>query len=92
MSKLTLGFYQRNDVQKIAQELLGKVLCTNFGTELTNGIIVETEAYAGVHDRASHAFGGKRTKRTEIMYQPGGVAYIYLCYGIIPLLRYTSSF
>ena len=82
MPKLTLDFYQREDVLSISRELLGKVLCTNFQGKLTSGIIVETEAYAGITDRASHAYGGRRTKRTEIMYAPGGTAYVYLCYGI----------
>lgn len=49
---------------------------------VTGGIIVETEAYAGPEDRASHAYGNRRTKRTEIMFAEGGVAYCYLCYGI----------
>ena len=82
MSKLSKEFYQREDVLTISKELLGKVLCTNFGNLFTAGIIVETEAYAGITDKASHTYGGKHTKRTKIMYAPGGIAYIYLCYGI----------
>ena len=91
MSKLTQDFYQQEDILTISQELLGKVLCTNFHGELTNGIIVETEAYAGITDKASHAYGGKRTKRTEIMYAPGGCAYIYLCYGIHHLFNVITG-
>ena len=64
MSKLSINFYQRNDVLLISRELLGKVLCTNFHNKLTSGIIVETEAYAGINDRASHAYNNKKTKRT----------------------------
>jgi DNA-3-methyladenine glycosylase len=81
MNKLSLSFYLRNDVVKIARELLGKVLVSNFHDQYTSGRIVETEAYAGEIDKASHAYKG-RTKRTEVMYGEGGVAYVYLCYGI----------
>ncbi len=87
---MPLSFYQRDDVVKIARELLGKVLVTRIGGELTAGMITETEAYAGVGDRASHAFGGRRTSRTEIMYAPGGVAYVYLCYGIHHLFNVVT--
>ena len=91
MSKLTLDFYQREDVLTISQELLGKVLYTNFEGQLTSGIIVETEAYAGVTDKASHAYGGRRTKRTESMYAHGGSAYVYLCYGIHHLFNIVTN-
>ena len=91
MSKLPADFYQREDVLLISRELLGKVLCTNFHGKLTSGIIVETEAYAGVTDKASHAYGGRRTKRTETMYAKGGSAYIYLCYGIHHLFNIVTN-
>jgi len=91
MSKLPADFYQREDLLIISRELLGKVLCTNFNGKLTSGIIVETEAYAGVTDKASHAYGGRRTKRTEIMYTPGGTAYVYLCYGIHHLFNVVTN-
>jgi DNA-3-methyladenine glycosylase len=58
---------------------------------LTGGIIAETEAYAGVSDRASHAFGGRYTARTSIMYQMGGVAYVYLCYGMHQMFNVVSG-
>ncbi len=64
---LTESFYTRKDVVKIAQELLGKVLVTRFDGIYTAGMIVETEAYAGVGDKASHAYGNRRTARTEVM-------------------------
>ncbi len=80
--KLPLEFYRRNDVISLSRELLGKVLTTSIGGVHTSAIITETEAYAGVGDRASHAYGGRRTDRTEPMFGPGGVAYVYLCYGI----------
>ena len=91
MSKLSADFYKRDDVLLISRELLGKVLCTNFHGKLTSGIIVETEAYAGVTDKASHAYGGKRTKRTKTMYASGGNAYIYLCYGIHHLFNIVTN-
>ena len=91
MSKLPADFYQREDVLLISRELLGKVLCTNFHGKLTSGIIVETEAYAGVTDKASHAYCGRRTKRTETMYAKGGSAYVYLCYGIHHLFNIVTN-
>ncbi len=91
MSKLSADFYQRDDVLLISRELLGKVLCTNFHGNLTSGIIVETEAYAGGTDKASHAYGGRRTKRTETMYSSGGTAYVYLCYGIHHLFNVVTN-
>ena len=91
MSKLSADFYQRDDVLLISRELLGKVLCTNFHNKLTSGIIVETEAYGGITDKASHAYGGRRTKRTETMYAKGGSAYVYLCYGIHHLFNVVTN-
>ena len=80
--KLPIDFYTREDVVLIAKELLGKVLFTRINGKTTAGIITETEAYAGANDKASHAYGGRRTARTEVMYSKGGSAYVYLCYGI----------
>jgi len=91
MSKLPVSFYLRPDVVQLSRELLGKVLCTHIGGALTEAVIVETEAYAGVTDRASHAYGGKRTKRTEVMYWSGGYAYIYLCYGMYSLFNVVTN-
>ena len=91
MSKLPANFYERGDVLTISRELLGKVLCTQFDDNLTSGIIVETEAYAGKTDRASHAYGGRRTRRTEVMYATGGTTYIYLCYGIHHLFNVVTN-
>ena len=85
------SFYNRNDVLKIAKELLGKILVTQFNGQLTSGRIVETEAYAGETDKASHACGGRRTKRTEIMYGEGGTAYVYLCYGLHHLFNVVKN-
>lgn len=80
--KLPLEFYLSNDVVALSRELLGKLLCSRVGGRLTRAVITETEAYAGTGDRASHAWGGRRTRRTEPMYARGGIAYVYLCYGI----------
>ncbi|MEJ7735961.1 MAG: DNA-3-methyladenine glycosylase [Chitinophagaceae bacterium] len=91
MEKLPLAFYQRLNVLTISKELLGKLLVTQFNGRLTSGRIVETEAYNGVIDRASHAFGGRRTLRTEVMYSAGGLAYVYLCYGIHNLFNVVTN-
>ena len=96
MRKIPIDFYRRNDVVKIAKELLGKILVTKwegpggYGDE-TSGRIVEVEAYNGVIDKASHAAGGRRTKRNEVMYGKGGVAYVYLCYGIHHLFNVVTN-
>lgn len=84
-------FYTRTDVVLVARELLGKVLYTSFNNEITAGIIIETEAYAGSIDKASHAWNNRRTARTEVMYQEGGLAYVYLCYGIHYLFNIVTS-
>lgn len=89
--KLTPAYYQNPDVEFMAKDLLGKILYTNKNGELTAGIITETEAYFGIDDKASHAYGNRRTARTEIMYGPGGSAYVYLCYGIHYLLNIVVS-
>lgn len=89
-AKLPLSFYQRDNVVRIARELLGKILVTKWNDVVTSGRIVEVEAYAGVIDRASHAFGGRRTARNEIMYRDGGFAYVYLCYGIHHLFNVVT--
>ena len=88
---LNRSFYLGTDVVSIAKELLGKVLLTNSDDQITGGIITETEAYAGITDRASHAFDGRRTDRTEIMYQIGGTAYVYLCYGVHSLFNIVTN-
>lgn len=89
--RLPLEFYIRTDVVQIACDLLGKVLVTEFDGRRTSGLITETEAYRAPDDRASHAFGNRRTARTEIMFQEGGKAYIYLCYGIHHLFNVVTA-
>lgn len=82
-------FYLR-DAREVARDLLGKELVRESPEGVTSGIIVETEAYMGVADRASHAFGGKLSRRTAIMYEDGGRAYVYLIYGMYWCLNITA--
>lgn len=89
--RLPETFYTKADVITIARELLGKQLVSFSEGQLTAGIITETEAYNGIIDKASHAYGDRRTKRTETMYRGGGIAYIYLCYGIHSLLNVVTN-
>ncbi len=85
-------YYLNDDVVSIARDLLGKILVTqNKSGEITSGRIVETEAYDGTCDRASHAWLNKRTDRTEIMFAEGGFAYVYLCYGIHNLFNIITG-
>ena len=91
MSKLDRSFYLRNDVVQIAQDLLGKYLFTRINNAITAGIITETEAYAGITDKASHAYGNRRTPRTETMYGMGGISYVYLCYGMHHLFNVVTN-
>ena len=91
MNRIPLSFYQREDVVQISRELLGKFLFTHIDGVLTGGMIVETEAYNGRTDKACHAFGGRRTKRTEVIYHAGGVAYVYLTYGIHYLFNIVTN-
>jgi DNA-3-methyladenine glycosylase len=98
--KLPPEFFQGPDVVEIAVRLLGKRLFTRISDSpggsgrqapIVGGIIVETEAYSGVSDRASHAFGNKLTRRTEVMFRKGGTAYVYLCYGIHCLFNIVTN-
>src|SRR5258706_1466041 len=89
--KLDPGFYDRKDVLKIARELLGKILVTRWNGIRSAGRIVETEAYAGINDRACHAFGGRRTARSEDLYGSPGTAYIYVCYGMHHLFNVITN-
>ncbi len=91
MTKLPREFYVRPDVVQIARELLGKFLLSRIQDSVTGGMIMETEAYAGPEDRASHAYNNRLSARTEIMYHSGGVAYVYLCYGIHHLFNIVTN-
>jgi DNA-3-methyladenine glycosylase len=88
--KLTESFYQRTNVVKVARELLGKSLFTQVSGVVTGGMIVETEAYSW-KEKGCHAFGGKKTLRNQIMFDTGGHAYVYLCYGMHNLFNVVTN-
>lgn len=89
--KIPLTYYQSKEVVTLARDLLGKQLFTKIDGKITAGLITETEAYAGITDKASHAFGGRKTKRTEVMYKAGGRTYVYLCYGMHHLFNIVTG-
>jgi DNA-3-methyladenine glycosylase len=75
------SFYRRS-AEEVAPELLGRYLVRRLPGELLVLRLVETEAYLGAHDRASHAWGGRRSRRNASLYLPPGHAYVYLIYGL----------
>lgn len=89
--KLPIEYFQNDDVVSLAKDLLGKYIFTKIDGQLSGGIITETEAYNGVNDKASHSYGGRRTTRNEMMYHPGGVAYVYLCYGMHRMMNIVTN-
>jgi len=89
--RLSKSFYIQEDVVQLSKDLLGKVLITNFDNQLTAGKIVETEAYRAPDDKACHAYQNRHTNRTKIMFEEGGVAYVYLCYGIHHLFNVVTA-
>lgn len=91
MNRLPKSFYTRSDVVQISKDLLGKYLVTNFDNTKTVGKIVETEAYRAPDDKACHAHLNRFTERTKVMFEEGGVAYIYLCYGIHHLFNIVTG-
>jgi DNA-3-methyladenine glycosylase len=92
MKKLPQDFYLQDDVVLLSRQLLGKFLITDLNDEgITGGMIVETEAYAGITDKGSHAFNNRLTSRTKTMYMEGGVAYIYLIYGFYYLFNVVTN-
>ena len=83
MNRLPREFYTRHDTLQIARDLLGKKLVVPTANgERVSGLIVETEAYLGVEDKAAHSYGNRRTKRTETMFAAGGTVYIFFIYGM----------
>lgn len=90
MTILERDFYRR-DACTVAEELIGKILVHDSPEGRTSGIIVETEAYRGPEDKAAHSYKGKRTERTEIMYHEGGLAYVYMIYGMYYCFNVTAS-
>jgi DNA-3-methyladenine glycosylase len=89
--KLPESYYHNPDVVALSRDLIGKYLFTHIDDVTTGGYIVETEAYNGIVDRASHAYGNRRTPRTSIMFQQGGIAYVYLCYGIHEMFNIVTN-
>lgn len=82
--------YFSHSALSLAPDLLGKLLCRRMGDEVIKLRITETECYFGEEDTACHAHKG-RTPRTEMLYRPGGCAYIYLCYGIHNLFNVITG-
>lgn len=90
--KLPRSFYIRKDTVTIARELLGKLLVVpDADGRRVSGMIVETEAYLGIDDRAAHSFGGRRTARNEVTYGLGGHAYVFFIYGMYHQLNVVTS-
>lgn len=82
---------QSTDVVGLSQWFLGKAIFVDSSHGMLGALITETEAYAGIDDRASHAHGNRKTRRTSVMYKPGGRTYVYLCYGIHHLLNFVTG-
>ena len=91
MKKLPFNFYKRKNVVAIAKELVGKIVVTKFDGLTTSGRIVEAEAYVAMIDKASHAFGGRRTAKNEYMYASPGTAYVYICYGMHQMFNIVTN-
>jgi DNA-3-methyladenine glycosylase len=88
--KLSEDFYQGKSVVRIARDLLGKGLFTDVQGVITGGVIVETEAYSW-KERGCHAYGARKTTRNAIMFEKGGHAYVYLCYGMHHLFNVVTN-
>ncbi|MBD1365941.1 DNA-3-methyladenine glycosylase [Mucilaginibacter sp. ZT4R22] len=89
--KLPEEYYLSSDVVALSRDLIGKYLFTCIDGETTGGYIVETEAYNGIIDKASHSYGNRITPRTKTMFEQGGIAYVYLCYGIHEMFNIVTS-
>ena len=89
--KLPASYYHNDDVVALSRDLLGKYIFTAIDDVVTGGYIVETEAYNGIVDKASHAYGNRKTNRTNVMFEQGGIIYVYLCYGIHEMLNIVTS-
>jgi len=88
--RLKKDFYMDNP-RVVAKKLLGKELVRKVNGQLIVSRIVETEAYGGIEDKGSHAYGNKRTQRTEPMFHIGGTIYVYLIYGMYHLLNVVTG-
>lgn len=91
-SKLPASFFLREDTPRVARELLGKLLVVPAPDgRHVSGMIVETEAYLGINDRAAHSYGGRRTARTEVMFAEGGHIYVFFVYGMYYQLNFVAG-
>lgn len=81
MAKLKRSFFERETLT-VAKDLIGKILVHQTEDSIIKGMIVETEAYLGLNDKAAHSYSGKITKRVETMYKQPGTAYVYFIYGL----------
>lgn len=90
MARLAEKFFLRDTVE-IARDLLGRYLVRQADGEIMIGRITETEAYVGAVDKACHAYGGRRTARTETLYAAPGTAYVYLIYGMYCCLNFVTE-
>ena len=92
MGRLKLGYdFYKQDSVTVAKELIGKLLVRKLGDGEIICKIVETEAYVGPEDKGSHAYQNRRTKRTEVMFNQGGYAYIFLIYGMYSCLNVVAN-
>lgn len=89
--KLDREFYLREDTVGIARDLLGKLVVVPDSGKRISGMIVETEAYLGIEDRAAHSYGGRRTARTEATYALGGHVYVFFVYGMYYQLNVVTG-
>lgn len=91
LEPIPVEMLQREPVVDVALELLGGILVSGEGSERVVARILEIEAYAGTGDRSCHAANGRRTPRNEVMYDAGGTAYVYVCYGIHHLMNIVTN-
>jgi DNA-3-methyladenine glycosylase len=91
MKHLSKTFYQNGDVLAIAESLVGKVIRTEINGIVTSGRIVETEAYRGKDDLGCHSYIHGKTDRTAAMFEAGGVAYVYICYGMHHMVNVVTN-
>lgn len=91
MTLIPKEIYLQEDVVNLSRWLLGKHLFTRINGIVCGGIISETEAYKGPEDKASHAYNMRKTTRNEVMYAEGGIAYVFICYGLHHLFNIVTN-
>lgn len=89
--KIPLAAYRPAQPVALARFFLGKQLLVRSPEGLCGGLITETEAYGGSEDKACHGFNNRRTARTEPLFAAGGIAYVYLCYGLHSMLNLVTG-